>query len=298
MAVPSTALAQRGRAGGRSPVVVVAPQRSPTIVYPPFYGPWGWQYPYGYGYPYPPYGYQRPYWLDDAASLRIQATPREAEVFVDGARAGIVDDFDGVFQRLHLKPGSHEIALYLPGFRTWRETRYFGPRASQKILHTMLQLAPGQPDEPRPTPPPAPAASSMNGRDDRPLPPSQRGGYNPPPPSQRQQPQLPQPQPPQAAQPIEVLPGQPAQPIEPAPEPPQPSAPRAYGTMSLGFQPGDAEVLIDGQAQKTASGQRFVIQLTEGVHHIVVRKNGYTSFETDLQIRRGRTLSFDVTLER
>ena len=155
-ALPADALAQRGRGGGggRGPSIIIAPQR--TVVYPPGYGPFGPFGPYGYGYPYQyPYPYPyRGYGFSDAAGLRIQATPRETEVYVDGARAGIVDDYDGIFQRLHLTPGEHEITLYLPGFRTWREYRYFGPRSDTKILHTMLQLAPGQPDEPRPMPAP------------------------------------------------------------------------------------------------------------------------------------------------
>jgi hypothetical protein len=114
---PADALAQRGGrgGGGRGPVVVVAPQRTPTIIYPPWYGPFGpfgygpYQYPYPYPYPYP----YRGYGYDNSADLRIQATPRETEVYVDGSRAGIVDDYDGIFQRLHLLPGDHEITLYL-----------------------------------------------------------------------------------------------------------------------------------------------------------------------------------------
>lgn len=246
--LPSEAHAQR-RGPAHRGVVVVAPQR--TVVYPPWYGPWG--YPYGYGYPYPgqyPYPYQ---YYSDAADLRIQTTPRETEVFVDGALAGIVDDFDGVFQRLHLRPGDHEITLYLAGYRTWSERRYFGPRSDQRILHTMLPLQAGQPDEPRPVPvnPPAP----MDRRDYRPEPPR----------------------------------------TEP---PPQQDERRASGTLSVGVRPADAEITLDGEKQTVNNRDRFVIQLEEGVHHLVIKKSGYDTFETDLQIRRGRTLSFDVNLVR
>jgi len=148
--VPADALAQR-RGPARGPLVVVSPQR--TVVYPPWYGPWG--YPYWYPYPYPG-RYPYYYYYSDVADLRLEVKPRETEVYVDGARAGIVDDFDGIFQRLHLRPGDHEITLYLPGYRSWSERRYFGPHSDQRILHTMLPLAPGQPDDPRPmrvTPP-------------------------------------------------------------------------------------------------------------------------------------------------
>ena len=55
------------------------------------------------------------------ATVRTRVTPRDTQVFVDGYSAGPVDDFDGVFQRLQLIPGQHEITLYLPGYRTYRE---------------------------------------------------------------------------------------------------------------------------------------------------------------------------------
>jgi hypothetical protein len=271
----SPAAAQRrAEPAPRSRVVVAEPQRAPTVVYPPWYGPWGWGYPYGYQpYPYPyPYGPYR-YYYNDAAELRIQATPRETEVYVDGARAGIVDDFDGVFQRLHLSPGDHEITLYLAGYRSWSEVRYFGPRSSQKILHTMLQLAPGQPDDPKPvrTPPPY----------------ERRGG----------EPGEPAPPPPQPeAPPMRTPP--PTPPVDPdSPRPmPMPES-REAGQLNVLVTPGDAIVTLDGDKQTLRNG-RLAITLNEGVHHLVVEKPGYETFETDLQIRRGRTLGFTVELKR
>ena len=68
------------------------------------------------------------------------------------------------------------------------------------------------------------------------------------------------------------------------------------GTLSVSVTPPDAEITLDGQKQNLTSGNRFVIQLGEGVHHLVIKKSGFDTFETDLQIRRGRTLSFDVSL--
>ena len=82
--------------------------------YDPFYGPYPW-WPasaYGWGY-YPVFDYR--------AEVRILATPREATVYVDGFYAGIVDDFDGTFQRLPLTPGGHRIELFLDGHRTVRK---------------------------------------------------------------------------------------------------------------------------------------------------------------------------------
>lgn len=47
----------------------------------------------------------------DYGSLRIVDAPRDAQVFVDGYYAGVVDDYDGVFQRLNLEPGRHQVEV-------------------------------------------------------------------------------------------------------------------------------------------------------------------------------------------
>ena len=43
-------------------------------------------------------------------------TPREAQVYVDGSFVGTVDDFDGVFQRLHIDSGPHRIEVRKQGY--------------------------------------------------------------------------------------------------------------------------------------------------------------------------------------
>jgi len=75
------------------------------------YGYYG--YPYGYGYGYPAaYGYG---YGDAYGGVRIQGAPPDAEVLADGYYVGIVDDFDGAFQRLELTPGAHSIEIRAPG---------------------------------------------------------------------------------------------------------------------------------------------------------------------------------------
>ena len=94
------------------------------------------------------YYYPRYYFAYDAhpnrASLRIQANPSQAEVYVDGYYAGIVDDFDGVFQRLHVTPGTHEITLRLDGFLTWSAEIYASPHSTVKLHQDLI---PGPADE-------------------------------------------------------------------------------------------------------------------------------------------------------
>ena len=48
--------------------------------------------------------------------LRLKVRPRDAQVFVDGYYAGVVDDFDGVFQSLRLEEGPYSIEIVLPGY--------------------------------------------------------------------------------------------------------------------------------------------------------------------------------------
>ena len=76
--------------------------------YDPFYDPW-----YG-GYPsYPQTTSAAGY---DEGSLRLKIKPKNAEVYVDGYYVGIVDEFDGIFQRLHIDAGSHRVEVRANGY--------------------------------------------------------------------------------------------------------------------------------------------------------------------------------------
>jgi hypothetical protein len=90
-----------------------------------FWNPWwGYGYPWG-GYAYGGYGYGGYYGggyghyqgpaYQTYGGLRLKVKPKEAEVFVDGYFAGIVDDFDGAFQQLNLDVGPHRIEVRHPG---------------------------------------------------------------------------------------------------------------------------------------------------------------------------------------
>lgn len=127
--------------------------------YQPYYGyygywgfsPWyygsswdsGWGYSYSsgphryYGYPRSRYGYSD----DDMGSVRVLVEPEETKVYLDGYYAGVADDFDGVFQRLHVAPGRHEITLKLQGYQTHRVKVYVPRDDTLKIRHHMLRGA-------------------------------------------------------------------------------------------------------------------------------------------------------------
>jgi hypothetical protein len=95
---------------------------------------------------------------DDESSLRLQVTPRETEVFVDGYFAGTVDDYDGRFQRLHVQPGEHELTLYLDGHRKVTQQVLIRPRATFRIRYMMTPLAVGETPDERPAAPARPPA--------------------------------------------------------------------------------------------------------------------------------------------
>jgi PEGA domain len=84
--------------------------------YSPWYGNYGGYYG-AYGVSGYGYGNASSYSILDGA-LRLKIKPRDAQVYVDGYYAGIVDDFDGVFQRLHLPEGPHRIEVRAPGYDT------------------------------------------------------------------------------------------------------------------------------------------------------------------------------------
>ena len=158
---PGELLAQRAvpRPAGRH-VVYARPYHYPYYpYYPYYYSPYyagfyfGFYSPFYWGpyapYPYPYYGYW-PY--DNTGSARIKVTPRDARVYVDGHFAGVVDDFDGNFQRLHVEAGEHEVQVYLDGYRPFTLKVLFLRGKTLKISQTLEPLAPGETAPPPPKP--------------------------------------------------------------------------------------------------------------------------------------------------
>ena len=148
--------------------------------YYPGYGGYWW--PYGY-YGYYGYGYGGSYWGGypggwggavyysgggggEGASLRVLVDPAEARVYVDGYYSGVVDDFDGLLQRLHIAPGRHEITLKLEGYKTHRMRVYVGPDATLKLHHEM-QKGVGETSEDLTGGAPLPEREVRRERDDR-----------------------------------------------------------------------------------------------------------------------------------
>ena len=79
------------------------------------FGPYGYD-PFGYGswYGMPAYGAP----MGTTGGVRIANAPRDAGVYVDGYYSGVVDQFDGRFQRLELEPGGYRIEIRTPASGT------------------------------------------------------------------------------------------------------------------------------------------------------------------------------------
>jgi len=92
---------------------------------------------YGYAAPSAVYGARRYY-----GDVRLQVRPRDAAVYVDGYYAGIVDNFDGVFQRLTLEAGPHEIEIEAPGLEPQVFDVYVDPT---RTIDLRADLFPGRP---------------------------------------------------------------------------------------------------------------------------------------------------------
>jgi len=141
------------RPRGERPVTGQAVERSRVplpgtdtiFIYRPYYNPWGFYgpglgyglgylyydpfwyggYGYGSGYGYYGGGYGSGYYSGsggysqtyrDAGALRLKLKPREAEVYVDGYYVGVVDSFDGMFQKLRLDGGGHRVEVRADGY--------------------------------------------------------------------------------------------------------------------------------------------------------------------------------------
>lgn len=79
-------------------------------IYDGFYGGYYGAYDPWYGFS-PVYAPSSSYGHEESGYIRLKVKPSNASVYVDGYYAGIVDDFDGTFQRLHLEPGPHRLEI-------------------------------------------------------------------------------------------------------------------------------------------------------------------------------------------
>jgi uncharacterized membrane protein len=64
-------------------------------------------------------------------------------------------------------------------------------------------------------------------------------------------------------------------------------------------QPAAAEVFIDGERWQTSDADdRLVVDVEPGPHQIEVRRDGYRTYRTDIDVRPGETRTLNVSLSR
>jgi hypothetical protein len=54
----------------------------------------------------------------ETGALRLKIKQRQASVYIDGEPVGLVDQYDGVFQKLRLSAGNHRVELRASGYET------------------------------------------------------------------------------------------------------------------------------------------------------------------------------------
>jgi hypothetical protein len=90
--------------------------------YDPWYDPFMYSgYGYGGGGGYYPYNYGAQDPRDTGAAegaIRLKVKPRDAKVYIDGVFVGVVDSFDGTFQKLSVSGGHHKVEIRAEGYET------------------------------------------------------------------------------------------------------------------------------------------------------------------------------------
>lgn len=246
----------------------------PYSYYDAYY--FGGYYPYYYGYGYPYYGRRYGYAYRDAASIRLQIEPSNARVYVDGYYAGIVDDFDGLFQRLHLSPGRHEITLKLEGYKTHRMKVYVPYGDTIKVHYHMakgggedMEDLVGDRYEPE---------GVRGDRDYRGDADDRRGDAD----DRRGD--------------ADDHRGE-ADDRDDDDRPAAREGRSEHGRLRMNVRPADASVYVDGQFR--GSGKQVErLELPPGRHRIEVVRPGFRTFDREVEVRPGDTVDVDVELER
>ncbi|HUK34517.1 MAG TPA: PEGA domain-containing protein [Vicinamibacterales bacterium] len=145
---------------GPGPGHVIVPHIYPV----PQIGIWydDWRYPYGYppyGYPWPP-SYPLAVPEEQTGALRLNVSPKNAQVYVDGYYAGTVDDFNGIFRHLTLSAGPHVIEMRRIGLQSLVVQLFIQPDRTITYSGAMLSASPGAVEE---TPAPTQAIAPSSG---------------------------------------------------------------------------------------------------------------------------------------
>ena len=236
---------------------------------------WGYDPWHGYyGYPHGPYPYPYPYYaFDPGSSVRVEVKPNKAEVYVDGYYASASSTTsDGVFQRLPVYPGEHEIEQYLDGYRAVKQ-RVYTARPAARSSRALRDGEASTPASRRSRGPRAAesAADTAGWRG------AGAGRIR-------------------RARPSAACAARRRSRFRSNLEAQRPES-AAYGSIAIRVQPSDAQILVDGDAWRSEPSQdRLVIQVAEGRHTIEVQKTGFRTYVTEVDVRRGEMTTVNVSL--
>ena len=243
-----------------------------------FYGPrWGGWWGYPAAYPNAAYG-------GSYGALDTDLSPERAEVWVDGKKVGLADDFDGFPNFLWLEKGTYDVAFYLPGHVTLARQYTIYPGM---VIDVEDRLEPGEATHPLDIGPKTHERRDARLRDDE-----DRREY-----LERQQGMVPQEEPELEGEgEVEARP-------EPQPAPDQAESLDARaepGRLALDIQPDDASVYLDGRFLGTGrelASLRAGLIVDPGTHMIEVVRPGREAATRHVQIVSGRETRIEVSLE-
>jgi len=226
-------------------------------------------YGYGYGGPYYRGGYWGNRYYGNYGSVRVLVDPSETRVYVDGYYAGTADDFDGLFQRLHVAPGRHDLTFKLEGFRSHRMRVYVPWDRTLKLHYDMVKgsgeasfedLAGGRDEDTwrddadwraRPD-----AGRWRDERRERVDPPRREGSF------ERRS-----------------------------------TDEERNGTLRLDVRPEGASIYVDGEFRGTARTLQR-LQLPAGPHRVEILHPGLRTFERDVTLQSGEGFDLEVELTK
>lgn len=221
-----------------------------------WYGDWAWGWGWG-GYawstPYYRTGYYSTSGYKPAGSMRVIVKPSKTRVYVDGYYSGTADDFDGMFQRLDLVAGRHEIAFKLEGYRTHRVQVWVEADETLKLRHEMV-AGEGESAEDR-----VPPEAVLREREEK--------------------------------EELERIKREPHREREVAPVPRAESEVPALAAGSapagtavvLDVEPADASVYVDGEFRGTV-GELRQVWLAPGKHRLEIVRPGFVTLDREIEV--------------
>ena len=247
-----------------------------------YWGPgWGWYDPwwaYGprWGYPvaYPGHGYGA------FGALDTDVSPERAEVWVDGKKVGLADDYDGFPDYLWLEKGTYDVVLYLPGYKTIARQYTIYPGM---VIDVEDRMEAGEAIHPTALGPTTHARREARLRDDEDRAQTLE--------RYRAERGIEAPEPGGMTEGAEGAPEASETPLDARSEP---------GRLTLKVTPDDASVYLDGRFLGTGrelAGLRAGLIVDPGTHKIEVVRPGRESAERTVEVESGQEVPVEIALD-